>query len=246
MAHSMIRKVCIVTGAAGTLGTELCRAYADNYDLVAVHHRTPLMVPSQNGQYVDPLQPTAELDENRRRVFAIQANLEDDSDLSRIVKATLDQYGRIDIVVNAAVRSVWSPILQGRRLLDSVEAQFRLNVAVPLKLTALVAREFWSRRARENAAVNRSVINISSTAGLHVYPGQGQSVYAATKAALNQLTLHMAAELAPIGVRVNAVAPNAFPRIVPTARVCWAVHQFASGATTGQIFVVDREREYFL
>ncbi len=54
-------------------------------------------------------------------------------------------------------------------------------------------------------------MNISSTAGIYIYPGHGQSIYSASKAALNYLSMHMGDEFSSIGVRVNALAPTSFP-----------------------------------
>jgi NAD(P)-dependent dehydrogenase (short-subunit alcohol dehydrogenase family) len=93
---------------------------------------------------------------------------------------------------------------------------------------------------RENLARNRNVINISSTAGVYVYPDLGQSVYAATKAALNQLSYHLAAEFWDIGVRVNAIAPDSFPSRVQTGVVLDAIRRTDQGDRTGKVVIVDR------
>lgn len=55
---------------------------------------------------------------------------------------------------------------------------------------------------------NRNVVNLSSTAGLFVYPDLGQSVYAASKAALNHLTYHLASDFC--GFCVGALPPPLF------------------------------------
>jgi NAD(P)-dependent dehydrogenase (short-subunit alcohol dehydrogenase family) len=91
----------------------------------------------------------------------------------------------------------------------------------------------------ENRGANRNVINVSSISGQHLFAGEGQSIYAASKAALDHLTGHMALEFATIGVRVNAVAPNSFPSNVPTSRVVRAIEHLDAGGSNGTIVVVD-------
>jgi NAD(P)-dependent dehydrogenase (short-subunit alcohol dehydrogenase family) len=126
-------------------------------------------------------------------------------------------------------------------LLDSAEAQLRMNVLVPLKLAAVVVREFWQHDDPANRAANRCWINVSSTSATNIYRGSGQSVYSASKAAMNVLTRHMADEFRAIGVRVNALAPNSFPRIVSTAAVVDGLRQLDLGTMTGKVLVLDRD-----
>ncbi|MBB5402642.1 SDR family oxidoreductase [Paraburkholderia youngii] len=231
----------MLTGAAGSLGRAFCEAYATHYDIVAIYrHRAPT-TPSQQERAVDPLEPTATLTENSLPVYTVRADLTDEHDLERIVQVALARYDRIDLLVNAAGYAVWAPF-DSERLRDSVEEQFAVNVIAPLKLTALVHRKFWRSRREENLAFNRSIVNVSSTASLRVYPGLGQAAYAASKAALNHLTLHLADELVRSGVRVNALAPNSFPAIVPVTRVAAAIRELDNRRLTGKILVVDRMR----
>ena len=82
--------------------------------------------------------------------------------------------------------------------LESIEAQLRVNLVAPLLLSQEVAKHL---RGREGA-----IVNVSSTLSERV--AQSTVVYAATKAALNTLTKGLALELAPAGVRVNAVLPG--------------------------------------
>jgi NAD(P)-dependent dehydrogenase (short-subunit alcohol dehydrogenase family) len=87
------------------------------------------------------------------------------------------------------------------------------------------------------------VINLSSSAGSRVYPGYGQGLYSASKAALDFVTSHLAAELAPVGVRVNALAPNTFPGIVTTELVLDRLLHLADGTMTGKILLLDAADE---
>src|SRR5215467_5183669 len=209
------KRVCLLTGANGRLGTAFCKAYSSRYDIIAVYHSQPPLAATQDQTFVDPLEPARELPENAHPVFAIQADLAHDRELDRIVELALAHSGRIDLLVNLAAWSVWAPLLDSDRILESMQQQFRINSIVPVRLASIVARMFWRNRMKENIASNRNVVNLSSIGGIYVYTDTGQSVYSATKAALNHLTYHMANEFWSIGVRVNAVAPNAFPSLVP-------------------------------
>jgi len=234
-----MKRVCLLTGASGTLGTAFCRAHADRYDIVAVYRTRPPAVVSQLQRAVDPLEP-GELPENAHPVFAVQADLTQDADIARVVEVALARFDRIDVVIHAAVQRTFGSILGGSALIESAEDQIRLNVVVPLKLAAVVAREYWQRDDRDNRAWNRSWINVSSAAAAHVYPGRGQSVYAAAKAAMNVMTRHMADEFRPIGVRVNAIAPNGFPGIVTTSSVLDGLRELDDGSMTGKILSIGR------
>jgi NAD(P)-dependent dehydrogenase (short-subunit alcohol dehydrogenase family) len=235
-----MKRVCLLTGASGTLGTAFCRAHADKYDIAAVYRQRPPAVVSQFQRLADPLGET-ETTENAHPVFAIQADLMCDTELSRIVELTLARFDRIDLVIHAAVRTTAAPILRDNKLLDSAEAQLRMNVLVPLKLATLVAQEFWQYNENENRAANRCWINVSSTSATKVYRGSGQSIYSASKAAMNILTRHMADEFQSIGVRVNALAPNSFPRLIPTAKVVEGLRQLDTGTMTGKVLVLDKD-----
>jgi NAD(P)-dependent dehydrogenase (short-subunit alcohol dehydrogenase family) len=230
--------VCLLTGASGTLGSAFSRMLADQYDIAAVYRTRLPEVPSQHLRFIDPLSPVVELAENQHPVFAIQADLTEDRELRRVVDLVLARFGRVDLLINAAVQSVWAPI-ESDLLLESLRLQFDVNVMVPLKLSALVLRCFWRARERENVEMNRNIVNVSSVAGLRVFPHLGQSVYSASKAALNQLTLHMAGEFRPYGLRVNAVAPNSFPRIIRTESAVETIRRLDQGRMTGKVLVVD-------
>ncbi len=235
------KRVCLLTGAGGRLGTAFCRLHADKYHIVGVYRTRPPEVASQQQRFVDPLRPRADAPENEHPIFAVRADLTDERDMARVVELALARFDRIDLLVNAAAHIVCAPMVDSDRLLRSLPAQLHVNVAVPLQLAALVARVFWRGREAENVEFNRNVVNVSSVSGLHVYAGAGQSVYAASKAALNHLTRHMADEFQSFGVRVNATAPTSFPRIVSTESVAQTIVRLDAGPLNGQILVLERD-----
>jgi NAD(P)-dependent dehydrogenase (short-subunit alcohol dehydrogenase family) len=233
-----MKRVCILTGASGKLGTAFCKQHANKYQIAAIYHRRLPSAVTQFQHLVDPL-GKAPLKENEHPVFAIKADLRCDTELERIVELTLARFDRIDLVIHAAVQTVTGPILRNNALLDSAERQLHMNILVPLRLASIIAREFWQHEEAANREANRNWINVSSTSATNVYRGSGQSVYSASKAAMNMLTQHMADEFLSIGIRVNALAPNSFPRIVSTAGVVEGLRQLDTGTMTGTILVVD-------
>jgi NAD(P)-dependent dehydrogenase (short-subunit alcohol dehydrogenase family) len=237
------KRVCLLTGASGTLGSDFIARYADRYSISAVYrHHVPIAA-SQGAAFVDPLDPDAEVPENRHPIFAVQGDISIETDCERIIDATLARFGRIDLLVHAATFSVWSPMIGSPRLRRSASGQFITNVVAPLNLSAMVAERYWATRQVENRMMNRNVVNVSSVAGLRLYPRSGQSVYAASKAALNHITGHMAWEFDAIGVRVNATAANSFPSLVPTARATDAIVRLDEANDTGTIVVVDGDED---
>lgn len=210
------RRVCLLTGASGRLGEHLCRHLAGRFDFAAVHRTHP------------PVDG----------VFAIHADLTEAGAPAHVVEATLERYGRIDVVVNAAVSSLVGSMIDSD--LEAVAPGLLVtNVVVPLRVACAAARRFWSADPDENRARRRHVVNLSSVSSRTVFTGEGQSVYAASKAALDHLTAHMAAEFDAIGVRVNAIAPTSFPGRVATERVAAAICALDDTTATGELLVVE-------
>lgn len=239
-------RVCLLTGAGGTLGSAFCRSYAGRYQVAAVWSRRPPLFAAQTQQVFDPLGEETNLPENRHPILTIRADITSRNAVARTVDTVLSQLGRVDVIVHAAGFRHWAPMLSGDSLVESVDRHFDVNVKAPFMLTLEVAKRFWEGRAAENAAANRNVINVSSTAGVRVYPGHGQSVYAASKAALNHLTRHLAAELQPLGVRANSLCPDTFPGRVATSLVTQALVRLDEDTVTGGVLLLEAHGEAWL
>lgn len=224
--------VLLVTGLASPLATMLIEQMPEAL-IAGVYHRAPPRVDTQVGRIVEPGTLPSE---EAPRVHAIRADLSQPADRARVIEVALARFGRIDHLINIAadVRFLGTTLEAWAQESD-VRAQLDLNLLVPLQLASLVARDFWRDRPEENRRRKRSVVNVSSISGLEIFPGHGQGIYSASKAALNFLSLHMAEDYDPIGVRVNVVAPRGFPRHIPTEHVAGAIIALLGSDANGKI-----------
>ena len=229
-----MKRVCMLTGASGTLGQAFCRLHCHEYDIVAVYHTRPVATPSST---FDPL--NLELELPAAHILRLKADLTRESAIERVVARAIKCFGHVDLLVNAAAHSRWSPLLDTKDVSDAARCHFELNAVAPLRLALELVQKFWRGREQENRQRNRNIVNLSSTAGQLVYKDQGQALYGASKAALELLTRHMANEFAALGVRANAIAPNSFPSIVCTESVVNRIVGLDRSAATGTVITID-------
>ncbi|MEM7342426.1 MAG: SDR family oxidoreductase [Actinomycetota bacterium] len=126
----------------------------------------------------------------------------------RMINAAVETYGDLHGVVNNA------GILRDRMLVNMTEAEFDSVIDVHLKGTWLMMRHagaYWREQVKAGRTVKASVVNTSSTSGLH--SNVGQSNYGPAKSAIATLSIIGAQELGRYGVRVNALAPAARTRM---------------------------------
>jgi 7-alpha-hydroxysteroid dehydrogenase len=114
-----------------------------------------------------------------------------------LVQQAIDEFGRLDIVVNNAGGSISHPFLDTR--VEHLEAAFRFNVSVPFELSRLAVPHLLEQEGS-------SIVNISSVAGRNAV--RANVAYGTAKAAFSHMTRLMAADLAP-RIRVNAILPGA-------------------------------------
>ena len=131
------------------------------------------------------------------RALPVAAHMGRRPDIDRLFDTARQEFGRLDILVNnAATNPVFGP------LIGIEEEAWDKIMALNVKGYLMAAQ----RAAREMIGAGRGVIvNVSSTAGLRASPGLG--AYSVSKAAILMLTRVLARELAPVGVRVNAIVP---------------------------------------
>jgi 3-oxoacyl-[acyl-carrier protein] reductase len=182
-------QVAVVTGAAKGIGLRIGRAFGREGARVAA-----LDIDAAG---IDGL--AAELTATGREALALKTDVTVASEVQRAVDTVLDRWGRIDVLVNNA--GGFAVIRRTEDIPeDEWEAIFRSNVTSAFLCSRAVLPAM--RRQRAGAIVNLSSIAGRSGAVLVT------SHYAAAKAALLGFTRHLAREVAPDGIRVNAVAPG--------------------------------------
>ncbi len=131
------------------------------------------------------------------RCVALSAHLGELDDARRIVEKAVDAFGGIDIVVNNAANALTQPL--GEFTPDAWEKSFAVNLRGPV---FLIQESLPHLEHSEHAAI----VNVIS-AGAFLF-SSSVAMYAAAKAAMMSFTRSMAADFAPRGIRVNALAPG--------------------------------------
>jgi NAD(P)-dependent dehydrogenase (short-subunit alcohol dehydrogenase family) len=180
-------RVALVTGGGSGIGAAAARLFARQKTAVAVVGRRP----EKLNETVRSIQADGGL------ALAVPADLGDPTAPERIVAAVVKEWGRIDVLVNCAAAIKHLPIDQAPQ--ELFDEHMAVNVRAPY---FLIKAALPYLRQSSSAAV----INISSSSGSLAIPGQ--SMYGMSKAALEYQTRSLAAELAPQGIRVNAIAPG--------------------------------------
>ncbi len=183
-------RTALVTGANRGLGRAFAAALADfGADVVIV------------GRSADLNREAAEqvAEQSGRRTTAVTGDVTDADDVRRIVEEAIAAHGRIDVLVNNAGICYHRPALEvpDEEFLDV----FDVNVTGLWRMSRAVAPHMIT-------AGGGSIVNVGSISALIVNRPQWQPAYNASKAAVHQLTKSLAAEWAPHGIRVNAIAPG--------------------------------------
>ena len=180
-------KVIVVTGGGSGFGEGMAKLFASEGGRV--------VVADINGETAETV--AAQIDAAGGAGVALRADVTDKDDVAAMMRAALDSYGRLDVLVNNAGISH-----RNKPMTEVTEAEFDQIFAVNVKAIYLAAVAAIPLMRAQGGG---SIINTSSTAALR--PRPGLTVYNASKGAVNVMTKSMAVELASDKIRVNAVCP---------------------------------------
>ena len=242
MAQNLQGKVALVTGASRGIGRATALALASEGAAVVVNYAS-----SSNAA----AEVVAQIEAIGGRAVAVKANVANSDEVDQLIAATMEKFGRIDVLVNNA--GITRDTLLLRMKLEDWQAVVDLNLTGVFLCTRAVSKIMLKQKSGR-------IVNITSVAGQ--MGNAGQSNYSASKAGVIGFTKTVARELAPRAITVNAVSPGfiatdmteglkADPilQMIPLARygqpeeVAGMIHFLVSSPAaayiTGQVFNVD-------
>ena len=186
MAISNDRPVWFITGCSSGLGRELARAVLSRGWRAVLTARTPENLGELVGDHVGS-------------ALVVRLDVTDPATIERAVALAMEQFGRIDVLVNAAGYGYMAAVEEGED--EAVRAQFEANV---FGLLAVTKRILPIMRAQRSG----HIVNYSSLGGLVAFAATGY--YHATKFAVEALSESLHHEVKPLGIGVTIVEPGAF------------------------------------
>lgn len=181
-------KVAVVTGASKGIGAAIAKHFAAAGAKVVVNYAS-----SKEG--ADKV--VKAITDNGGTAIAVQADVSKEADVTRLFEETRKAFGALDILVNNAVYQGYAPIEQIS--VETFHQSFNVNVLGPV-LTIQAALKMFGDKGG-------NIINISS--GASKMPLPAASLYSASKAALDAITISLSKELGAKNVRINSVLPGA-------------------------------------
>ena len=184
---SLAGKVAFVTGAGRGLGRAGALALAGAGADVVLVSRTRSQLE----------ETAASIETLGRKSLVVTADTRNSAEVEAAVRATVEAFGRIDILFNNAGTNV------RKNVVDMPDEDFHTIMDTNVKGAFLVARAVARQMVLQRSG---AIINMSSMSAVSAEPTK--AVYAASKGAMALLTKGLALELAPYGIRVNAIAPG--------------------------------------
>lgn len=223
-------QVAIVTGAGHGLGRSHALALAERGARVVVNDlgssRDGTGASSEAARAV-----VAEIHASGGDAFANGADVTDEAAIASMVEATIERWGRVDILINNA------GILRDKSFAKMEQEDFDLVVKVHLTGTAICTKAVWGQMREQK--YGRIVVTTSSSG---LYGNFGQANYGAAKLAVVGLMNTLRSEGEKYGIRINALSPVAHTRMTddllpPEAKVLLKPEE----VTPGVLFLVSRD-----
>ena len=191
---SVAGKVAVVTGGSRGIGAMIARGFLENGAKVYISARK-----------LDELNASAEALSEYGECITIQADLGSQAGTEAFAKELQQRESKVDILVNNAGASWGAPLDEFPE--GGWDKIMQVNVKAIFFLTQMLLPQLRASGTKEDPA---RVINIASINGI-TYPKLTNYSYSASKAAVIQLTRHMAVDLASDNININGIAPGFFP-----------------------------------
>lgn len=186
MGKKFADKVALITGASRGIGRSIAEQFAGQGAKVVVNYHS-------NAAKAEEV--VSGIRKDGGEAIAIQADVSRVAEVTRLFEATLQAYGRVDIVVNNAGMMLTKPLESFTE--DDFDRLFDSNVKGTF---------FACQQAAKHMSAGGRIINFSTSVTGTMFPQY--SLYAGTKGAVEQITRQLAKELGPKGITINAVAPG--------------------------------------
>jgi NAD(P)-dependent dehydrogenase (short-subunit alcohol dehydrogenase family) len=185
-------KIAVVAGGGGAIGSALAQMLSSAGACLTVTDRS-----------AEPLEETKRIICDRgANALAVSGDMTLEEDAERVIAATLDTYGKVDIIINAIGGGAGKVLFDAEEYpRDAWDWIYEINVRATLLPTQAAVR------AMVAAGKGGRVVNISSVRG-QLGINAGYSAYVAAKGAVSALTRQWATEWAKHGITVNAIAPT--------------------------------------
>jgi NAD(P)-dependent dehydrogenase (short-subunit alcohol dehydrogenase family) len=180
-------KVALITGGDSGIGRAVAYAYAcEGANIMVSHH----------SEEVDAAETVEAIEETGQKAIAIAGDIQSEDHCRFLVKETINAFGKIDILVNnAAYQMVY------QNLEDITKEELDKNFYTNVYALIFLVKAVWNHLRPGSSIINTTSIQAYDPSSI-IMP------YAATKAAINNLTKTLAAKAIDKGIRVNAVAPG--------------------------------------
>ena len=185
-----MNKTVLITGAAKGIGAEIARKFAKEGYNVCINYNT---------SYTKAKELLDELSKYKIQVLILKADITKREQVNKMIKEVLDNFGKIDVLVNNAGISEYKLFID--LTYDDVVRMLNTSIVGTFNVTQEVLKKSMIKEK------NGKIINISSIWGIS---GASLEVnYSTAKAGIIGMTKALAKELAPSNITVNAVAPGA-------------------------------------
>ena len=179
-------KTILITGASGGIGSEIARTLCSNNKLILVYNKSEQEIINLKNEL-----------STKSEIYVYKCDLTDPSKINAMVDDIISKHKKIDALVNCAGVSLF------KQIQDTTESDydyiFNSNLKSTIFTTSSVSKHMISEQKGK-------IVNISSMWG--VIGASMESLYSASKGAINSLTLALAKELGPSNITVNSICPG--------------------------------------